>query len=404
MNLARATLLLSRNALGLVASTGCTTTCGCLVANAVAPPVEPDGVATTKPVVAAAKPAVTPTGPASAVPRAPLPDFPTPPGAANVPRPSGAPGNLKVLDWAGFTSAVSYTFDDGQPSQIEHYDDLAATGVRLTFFINSAGASWEADFVSTFSRAVRDGHEIGNHTVHHCHADPDGTLYSGTGTQRAACAGASAAAEFDDCTTFITGEARRAAGLDVGLAVRRRRLRRRGDGALFPEPRSRTRHRRAQRRDRSVQPADLGTRRARRRRQVRRRGRPRARRPPLGHHAAAQPGADQLPLVRHRRRRGGHRQHRARQVAGRRLDRFAGECGGLLARPEAPRGDATGRLGRRADLHLDLEAARALPARHATCACASTAARSRRTARRSPGTATATTRSRSTPESLTLAP
>jgi hypothetical protein len=202
MNPARATLLLAAM-LGLVASTGCAASCGCLVPGSTAPPVELDDVAATKPVVATAKPAATPTAPASAVPRAPLPDFPAPPGAANVPRPSGAPGNLKVLDWAGFRSAVSYTFDDGQPSQLEHYDELAATGVRLTFFINSAGASWEADFVSTFTRAVRDGHELGNHTVHHCHADPDGTLYTGTSAARTACAGASAAAEFDDCTTFI---------------------------------------------------------------------------------------------------------------------------------------------------------------------------------------------------------
>ena len=70
----------------------------------------------------------------------------------------------------------------------------------MTFFINSAGASWEAGFVVTFSRAVRDGHEIGNHTVHHCHADPTDALTA----LRAGCAGASIAAEFDDCTTFIT--------------------------------------------------------------------------------------------------------------------------------------------------------------------------------------------------------
>ena len=109
-----------------------------------------------------------------------------------------------MLDWAGFKSAVSYTFDDGQPSQIEHYAELQATGVRLTFFINSASATWESGFVSTFSQAVRDGHEIGNHTVHHCRVDADGTLYTGTSAARAACAGTSAATEFDDCTTFIT--------------------------------------------------------------------------------------------------------------------------------------------------------------------------------------------------------
>jgi hypothetical protein len=154
--------------------------------------------------VAAPPPAAQPAAPAAPpAPRAQLAELPTPPGAANVPRPSGTPGNLKVLNWAGFKSAVSYTFDDGQPSQIEHYDDLAATGVRMTFFVNSSAATWEHDFVSTFSRAARDGHEIGNHTVHHCHADPDGTLYTGNGGQRTACAGAGAAAEFDECTAFI---------------------------------------------------------------------------------------------------------------------------------------------------------------------------------------------------------
>ena len=106
-----------------------------------------------------------------------------------------------MLDWAGFKSAVSYTFDDGQPSQIEHYAELQATGVRLTFFVNSGSATWETGFVSTFSQAARDGHEIGNHTAHHCHADPDGTLHGID--RRAACPGASAAAELDDCTAFI---------------------------------------------------------------------------------------------------------------------------------------------------------------------------------------------------------
>jgi peptidoglycan/xylan/chitin deacetylase (PgdA/CDA1 family) len=129
--------------------------------------------------------------------------LPAAPGAAAVPRPAGAPGNLKVLDWAGFKSAVSYTFDDGQPSHIEHYAALQATGVPLTFFVNANTPSLTS-FVSTFSQAVRDGHEIGNHTANHCHADPDGTLYTTDGNdQRGACPGTSAGAELDDCTAFI---------------------------------------------------------------------------------------------------------------------------------------------------------------------------------------------------------
>ena len=129
--------------------------------------------------------------------------LPVPPGSANVPKPVGIPGNLKVLDWAGFKSALTYTLDDGQPSQIEHYGDLQATGVRFTFFVNSTG-TWASGFTSTFTRAVRDGHEVGNHTAHHCHADPDGALYATAGSsQRVSCARPSAGADLDECTQFI---------------------------------------------------------------------------------------------------------------------------------------------------------------------------------------------------------
>jgi len=72
---------------------------------------------------------------------APGPGLPVPPGPDNVPPPSGTPGNLKVLDWAGFKSAVTYTFDDAQPSQVEHYAELQALGVRMTFYINSSSSN-----------------------------------------------------------------------------------------------------------------------------------------------------------------------------------------------------------------------------------------------------------------------
>jgi hypothetical protein len=48
-----------------------------------------------------------------------LADLP-PLSTAGVPRPSGAAGGLKVLDWAGFSSAVTYTFDDSLPSQLSN--------------------------------------------------------------------------------------------------------------------------------------------------------------------------------------------------------------------------------------------------------------------------------------------
>jgi hypothetical protein len=99
--------------------------------------------------------------------------LPTPP-EDHVPRPSGRPENLRVLDWAGFRGAVTYTFDDSQPSQIEHYAELQAAGVPMTFYLSSGWENTSPDYVATWQQVVRDGHEIGNHTVHHCNADLTG--------------------------------------------------------------------------------------------------------------------------------------------------------------------------------------------------------------------------------------
>jgi peptidoglycan/xylan/chitin deacetylase (PgdA/CDA1 family) len=117
--------------------------------------------------------------------------LPIPPGSP-VARPSGSLGNLKVLNWAGFKSAISLTFDDSLSSQIAHYSELQATGVRMTFYLvsNNNGSS------ATWSQANRDGHELGNHTAHHCHDN-------GTGCAWGAYAG-SLSTEDDQCTTRIT--------------------------------------------------------------------------------------------------------------------------------------------------------------------------------------------------------
>lgn len=89
--------------------------------------------------------------------------IPSPP-YFDVPPPSGPAGNLRVLDWAGFTGALSYTFDDGNQSQIALYDDLNALGVRFTFYLVS---SWAGAQSPIWARALADGHEIGNHTASH---------------------------------------------------------------------------------------------------------------------------------------------------------------------------------------------------------------------------------------------
>src|SRR5882724_1883623 len=117
------------------------------------------------------------------------------PGTNGVARPSGPPRNLTVLDWAGFRAAVSFTFDDAQPSHIAHYAELQAAGVPMTFYINGGDAGGPA-FEPTWAQAVKDGHEIGSHTNHHCRADLTGCLFG--------AAPADAAAEIDSNAAYIT--------------------------------------------------------------------------------------------------------------------------------------------------------------------------------------------------------
>lgn len=101
------------------------------------------------------------------------------PETNGVSQPSGTPGTLTVLNWAGFNAAVSYTFDDGQPSQVAHYPELAAQGVPMTFYISEGWRGTSSDFESVWAQAAADGNEIGNHTVNHPHADLSDT---GTGS------------------------------------------------------------------------------------------------------------------------------------------------------------------------------------------------------------------------------
>ncbi len=107
-------------------------------------------------------------------------------------KPSGSPGNLVVLDWAGFKGGPSYCFDDAQPSHVEHYAELEAAGVPLTFYLNVGGGARGDD--ATWTRLAPRGHKLGNHTVHHCHRDLTG------------CGGtplASKEAEIDECSSYI---------------------------------------------------------------------------------------------------------------------------------------------------------------------------------------------------------
>lgn len=116
---------------------------------------------------------------------------------------TGQPG-LRVLDWAGFKAALSFTFDDAQPSQIDHYPTLKAQRVRVTYYINPTG-NWYPQgndptrFDAIWQDAVAQGSEIGNHTTHHCRV----TELTDNDTSTCAAGLGSAGAEFDDTNDYV---------------------------------------------------------------------------------------------------------------------------------------------------------------------------------------------------------
>ncbi|MDB4976001.1 MAG: hypothetical protein JWN48_4342 [Myxococcaceae bacterium] len=117
-------------------------------------------------------PAPEPSADAGASRRAllsPTSGLPVPLRAADQPRPAGAEPNLTVLPWAAFRAAASYTFDDGQPSHIEHWPELKASGAHLTFYVTTGHREREQGFDVTWRDVVASGSEVGNHTVDHCY-------------------------------------------------------------------------------------------------------------------------------------------------------------------------------------------------------------------------------------------
>jgi peptidoglycan/xylan/chitin deacetylase (PgdA/CDA1 family) len=94
--------------------------------------------------------------------------LPIPAGSATVAVPKGNPTNLKVLNWAGFKGAASYTFDDSNSSQISHYAEIQALRVPMTFYLIT-GKTESTDPV--WGKALLDGHELGNHTESHADTD-----------------------------------------------------------------------------------------------------------------------------------------------------------------------------------------------------------------------------------------
>ncbi|MET0794905.1 MAG: polysaccharide deacetylase family protein [Polyangiaceae bacterium] len=115
------------------------------------------------------------------------------PSTTGVVKPSGVPGTLKVVDWAGFKGALSFTFDDSLGSQINHYPELNAVGVPMTFYMVCANDSNKV----FWTKVAHDGHEIGNHTMHHCFS------YTAVGGSCDWGVSLGAGPELDVCTTHI---------------------------------------------------------------------------------------------------------------------------------------------------------------------------------------------------------
>jgi peptidoglycan/xylan/chitin deacetylase (PgdA/CDA1 family) len=115
------------------------------------------------------------------------------PGSSNVAKPSASgAANIKILSWAGYGGAVTYSLDDAQPSQIDHFSDLTATGIPFTWYITVSSNAYPG-YVATWQAALKRGDELGNHTVNHC---PFGVM----------CQPANPLTpeqEFDDCSTYI---------------------------------------------------------------------------------------------------------------------------------------------------------------------------------------------------------
>jgi len=82
-------------------------------------------------------------------------------------KPGGAVGGMKVLDWAGFTGAVSFTFDDNTPSQMSNYTALKATGAHFTWFVVGTWLNGSSSTISQYKGTLSDGQEIANHTYSH---------------------------------------------------------------------------------------------------------------------------------------------------------------------------------------------------------------------------------------------
>jgi len=71
-----------------------------------------------------------------------------------------------MINWPnGSRAALSLSFDDARFSQVQcGLPTLAKVGVRASFYVTISYMNQRLD---AWKQAVRDGHEIGNHTMTH---------------------------------------------------------------------------------------------------------------------------------------------------------------------------------------------------------------------------------------------
>ena len=69
--------------------------------------------------------------------------------------------------WKPYTGAVSLTFDDGRPCQLQKaIPMLNKFGLRGSFYINPRGDAWR-ERLAPWAEVAQAGHEVGNHTLSH---------------------------------------------------------------------------------------------------------------------------------------------------------------------------------------------------------------------------------------------
>lgn len=76
-------------------------------------------------------------------------------------------GPVTTVPWNGYAGAVSFTYDDGRPSQLtDLMPQLDKLGIKATFFLANNMYSFPGS-KSAWINASRNGHELANHSGNH---------------------------------------------------------------------------------------------------------------------------------------------------------------------------------------------------------------------------------------------